>query len=260
MSSSSHTVVLPPIGGAAPISDAPEWTLHEHSVVTSTNLVAATLPAWHAVRAGTQTAGRGRFQRHWVSDEGGLWLSAVVPVRSGSIQERLLPLMAGLAVCDALRSLGVEHLRLRWPNDILAPDKKLAGLLIDRFGAELAVVGMGINVLNCPEEFDPLLRGQVLRLADLVTPLPDLPQLARGLLASLRLVLDQTRTLGSDYLLPRLNELWHAPRPVRLELDADEAVTGAFEGIDPSGRLNVRLSSGRQVSFEPHQVRLLRDL
>jgi hypothetical protein len=47
------------------------WHLHEFAEVTSTNLIAAKLPAWHAVRADTQTAGRGRFQRHWVSDAGG---------------------------------------------------------------------------------------------------------------------------------------------------------------------------------------------
>jgi hypothetical protein len=55
------------------------WTVHEVASVDSTNLFAAKLPVWHAVRAEVQTAGRGRFQRVWISDQGGLWLSAVVP-------------------------------------------------------------------------------------------------------------------------------------------------------------------------------------
>ena len=55
------------------------WTLLEFNVVNSTNFVAGKLEVWNAVRADTQTAGRGRFQRSWISDAGGLWLSAVVP-------------------------------------------------------------------------------------------------------------------------------------------------------------------------------------
>jgi BirA family biotin operon repressor/biotin-[acetyl-CoA-carboxylase] ligase len=95
-----------------------DWTVWEYDSVTSTNLVAAELPAWSAVRAETQTAGRGRFQRKWVSDRGGLWLSAVVPTPSPN--GRILPLLAGVAVCDVLYGLGVRHLRLRWPNDVMA--------------------------------------------------------------------------------------------------------------------------------------------
>src|SRR5205823_2777630 len=71
------------------------WTLLKYDVVTSTNLVAASLPPWTAVCASTQTHGRGRFQRKWVSDEGGLWLSAVVPVSSGSSSAKALPLAIG---------------------------------------------------------------------------------------------------------------------------------------------------------------------
>jgi len=88
-----------------------DWTVWEYDSVTSTNLVAAELAAWNAVRAETQTAGRGRFQRKWVSDRGGLWLSAVVPIASPS--DRILPLLAGLAICESLHGLGVRHLRLR---------------------------------------------------------------------------------------------------------------------------------------------------
>src|SRR6188768_3771909 len=105
----------------------PVWQLHEFAEVDSTNLVAAKLPAWHAVRADCQTAGRGRFQRAWVSNRGGLWLSAVVPIIDKSPQARLLPLAAGLAVSEALRVLHQISVRLRWPNDILVGPRKLAG-------------------------------------------------------------------------------------------------------------------------------------
>src|SRR5579859_3257989 len=111
---------LHPTPAAGPhLSTFESWTLQEYQAVSSTNLVAAALPAWTAVRADTQTAGRGRFQRTWISDQGGLWLSAVVPLNQDDLLRRALPLAAGLAICDALRHLGVHGFRLRWPNDVL---------------------------------------------------------------------------------------------------------------------------------------------
>src|SRR5262249_27422576 len=115
-----------------------EWMLYEYPVVTSTNLVAAGLPAWSAIRADTQTGGRGRFQRSWVSDHGGLWLSAVVPIMHDETVPRALPLAAGLAVCNTLSALGISRFRLRWPNDVLINNRKLAGLLVDQFVSGLA--------------------------------------------------------------------------------------------------------------------------
>ncbi|MBP9900465.1 MAG: biotin--[acetyl-CoA-carboxylase] ligase [Verrucomicrobiota bacterium] len=238
---------------------AQEWTLIENSEVTSTNLVAAKLPVWHAVRADTQTAGRGRFQRAWVSDAGGLWLSAVVPVETNSPAWRMLPLAAGVAVCDALRANGAKQLRLRWPNDILVGDRKLAGLLIDQFQPGLAVVGVGINVCNQPEARDGRLKGHVARLADLVSAVPSLHELARHVLVALHAVWQEVRNAGGETLLPRVNALWHLPRAVRLDLDGAQ-VTGAFAGVDACGRLQLQRPDGKIKFYEPQDVRLLRDL
>src|SRR5690606_31535864 len=58
------------------------WCLHHYEEVTSTNDVAARFPAWHAVWSDRQNTGRGRHGRKWISQAGGLWLSAVVPAGS----------------------------------------------------------------------------------------------------------------------------------------------------------------------------------
>jgi len=244
--------------GRRPALQSPDWRLRELAEVDSTNLVAANLPAWHALRADTQTAGRGRFQRHWVSDAGGLWLSAVVPVETNSPEWRILPLAAGMAVCDALRANGVEELRMRWPNDLLVGHRKLAGLLIDQFQPGLAVVGIGINVRNQPEIRDGSLNGQVVRLADLVFATPSLRDLAVRVLASLKSVWQEVRTAGPESILPRVNSLWDLPRRVQLDLDGTQ-VTGDFAGVDTGGRLRLR-TQGNTILFEPHDVRLLRDI
>ena len=237
----------------------PAWQVQEFAEVDSTNLVAARLPAWHAVRADTQTAGRGRFQRSWVSDAGGLWLSAVVPVETNSPAWRMLPLASGVAVCEALLVTGVQQLRLRWPNDVLVGDRKLAGLLIDQFTPGLAVVGIGINVSNHPEVRDGGLRGHVARFADLVSDVPSLPNLTARVLASLKSVWLEVRDSGPGTLFPRVNTLWDLPRRVQLDVN-DKLVNGEFVGVDARGRLQLRRDDGGTNFFEPEEVKLLLDI
>jgi len=234
------------------------WQLWEHREVTSTNLVAADLPVWSAVRADTQTAGRGRFQRTWVSDAGGLWLSAVVPAETNSPAWRVLPLVTGAAVCETLNHLGVAPLRLRWPNDVLTPAGKLAGLLIDQFHPGRAVVGIGLNVNNHPEACDQNLHGHVARLADLVTP-PSLTELAGQILARLKTHWESVQATGPGVFLPRINALWALPRRVQLDLDGP-LVTGDFAGVDASGRLQLCTGTGPIQSYDPQAVKLLRDV
>ena len=172
----------------------------------------------------------------------------------------MLPLATGLAVCQTLRASGVENLRLRWPNDVLIGDRKLAGLLIDQFKPGLAVVGIGINVCNQPQICDKSLSGQVVRLADLVSPAPSARDLAVHVLASLKIVWQQVLDYGPEVILERVNALWDLPRRVQLDLDG-RLITGAFAGVDSSGRLRLqKKTNGAIQSFEPQDVRLLRDI
>jgi len=235
------------------------WRFHEYPVVGSTNLVAASFIAWEAVRADRQTAGRGRFQRNWVSDEGGLWLSAVVPTDAEGRARRTLPIAVGLAVCDTLRALGVKPLRMRWPNDLLVNDRKLAGLLIDQFAPGLAVVGIGINVLNQPEAADPTLKNQTTRLAELVSMPPSVHDLAGLVLKNLRGVIDELAAGDFRALPPRVSELWGQPRRVELDLDG-KIRCGEFRGIDSEGRLILSDESGNGTAFDPWQVRHLKEI
>jgi BirA family biotin operon repressor/biotin-[acetyl-CoA-carboxylase] ligase len=235
------------------------WRIHELSSTNSTNLVAAKYSAWEAVRADQQTAGRGRFQRGWVSDKGGLWLSAVVPTGSNPAGWRALPLAVGLAVCDSLRSIGLTQMRVRWPNDVLVDDRKLAGLLVDQYVPGLAVAGIGINVFNSPEDHDPSLRNQVTRLADHVERPPDLRELTQIILTHLRQVVEQMRREGFASLRPRINQLWGRPRRVELDLDGDIR-QGTFTGIGEEGQLLLWNDSGRETAYDASEVRHLKEI
>ena len=242
-----------------PTPDGRQWTVYEYPSVSSTNLVAAGLPAWTAVRADTQTQGRGRFQRRWISDLGGLWLSAVVPIAEQPSFRRALPLATGLAIACLLHELGVADARLRWPNDVLVRNRKLAGVLIDQFVAGLAVVGVGLNVRNAPEARDPGLANRTIRLADLISAAPDLPELAQGFLQHLNLVLSDLSRTGLSPLLGRINRLWGPPRTVELDLDGTVR-RGRFTGVDPEGRLALADADGTITLYEAPDVRHLTEI
>jgi BirA family biotin operon repressor/biotin-[acetyl-CoA-carboxylase] ligase len=117
-------------------------------------------PVGTAVVAGSQTAGRGRVGRGWCSPPGGnLYLSVAVAVPPPETDNlTALPLAAGVAAVDALVAAGLEGVRLKWPNDLMADGRKLGGLLCeasDPRGRFLRVlVGIGVNLSAAPLDGD----------------------------------------------------------------------------------------------------------
>jgi BirA family biotin operon repressor/biotin-[acetyl-CoA-carboxylase] ligase len=136
----------------------------QHDVVDSTSE-----RAFDALAAGTarhgdvhvargQSAGRGRLGRRWHSAPGdGLYASLVLLPPPPAWDGPLVTIAAGLAVLDAVRALGASDARLKWPNDVVAGDAKLAGVLVETRGLDPAkphyVVGIGLNVRQ--REFPP---------------------------------------------------------------------------------------------------------
>jgi BirA family biotin operon repressor/biotin-[acetyl-CoA-carboxylase] ligase len=127
-----------------------------HWTVGSTNtlLMERANPAvgsGEALLAEYQTAGRGRRGRTWVAPPGGSiclsfsWMFGEVPRDLGA-----LGLVIGVCALEALQHLGVERIRLKWPNDLLIDDRKLGGILIElraeSAGPACVVIGIGLNV------------------------------------------------------------------------------------------------------------------
>lgn len=105
----------------------------------------------HACVAESQSAGRGRRGRQWVSPMGAnlyLSVSRILDGAPGSVQG--MSLAIGVAVAKALESLDVTGVTLKWPNDILLDGDKLGGILLEiaagGAGPRRAVAGIGINV------------------------------------------------------------------------------------------------------------------
>ncbi len=241
-------------------ASVPSWTLLRLDEVESTNDIAGRQPPWHAVTARTQTRGRGRYRRSWVSDLGGIWISANLPTPGAPEAWGVLPLAAGWALRAALSSLGVAQLRLRWPNDLMVGRAKLAGILVERFTSAGAVVGIGINYLNHPEEASPELRGHTLRLADLLTPLPSEEQVIGTLLACLAEAQDRIASGRVSEFLPSLNSAWQIDRVAVTLSGSSQPLLGSFLGVDQAGNLLVRSDDGRQHCLSPLAVELLREV
>ena len=85
--------------------------------------------------AEAQTRGRGRLGRSWASAPGeGLYLSTVLLPGPPPLSPTALTMATGLAVHDAVRGLGVDAVRLDWPNDVVVDDAKLCGILVESRG------------------------------------------------------------------------------------------------------------------------------
>lgn len=208
-------------------------------------------PSGTVCLAEMQQAGRGRRGRHWVSPfAANLYLSLLWRSAAGAAALGGLSLVTGIAVLRCLRAQGVETAGLKWPNDILAGDSKLAGILIDVVGESsgpcAVILGVGVNVCMPPtagEDIDQRWTDlQRLSGADALSR----NQLAVDLLEQLLPAVAEFEVAG---LQPFLEE-WRrydvvAGCQVDLQL-LNGVVSGTACGIDDGGALLVDTVKGRQ--------------
>jgi BirA family biotin operon repressor/biotin-[acetyl-CoA-carboxylase] ligase len=240
------------------------WTVRRYREVGSTQDVAASLPAWNAVFADSQTAGRGQWKRRFTSDPGGCYLTAVLPFAGGPAQWRGFALAVGWAVVASLRAKSVARMRLRWPNDLMIGDRKVGGILCNQGRPDTLCVGLGLNVTNRPWLEDPGLEPIAGRLADHAPPERlGFPEISRTLLNAIRLAEMTFSRRGLEGLAGTLNECWGQPREVRLELapgSPGTEVSGRFLGIRPDGDLLLAGADGKASVVRAHQVLRLLEL
>ncbi|MDD5262085.1 MAG: biotin--[acetyl-CoA-carboxylase] ligase [Methylacidiphilales bacterium] len=221
-----------------------KWEIEDFDEVDSTNTLAVGRPPWSMVRARRQTSGRGRHDRVWVSGEGGLWFSLVFPVNPANPQVACLPLVVGLALYRVCGRLGVQGLRLRWPNDLLAGDLKIAGVLLERPAPDRVVIGIGLNLSNHPEQESTELKGMAAALSSLIPEAPDREKMTRSILDELGGLFQAFETAGFSSLCGEINRCWGGVRNVELEVDR-EKLFGEFMGIDSDGNPQLRKPDGR---------------
>ena len=275
MRAENHTPARAPLDAAALRSRAvrPDGLWREIEVVESTGSTNADLlaqalrgePEGAVLAAEEQRAGRGRMGRTWTAPPRAaltfslLLKPAVPPARRG-----WLPLLTGVAVAAAVtRATGVET-GLKWPNDLLAADAKLAGILAEAAG-DAVVVGIGLNVSTEPAEFPSPRPGALpatsLRAAGATAP--NREDILLAILDGFERWYRAWQQAGGDPdrsgLRPEYTRLSATiGRTVRAELPGGQALSGPAVGVDSDGRLLVRVSSGSEVAVAAGDVVHLR--
>jgi BirA family transcriptional regulator, biotin operon repressor / biotin---[acetyl-CoA-carboxylase] ligase len=215
------------------------------------------------VLAETQSAGRGRRGRSWLSPPGlNLYLSCLKRFDGGFAALSGLSLAVGTMVLRAVEALGIGGAGLKWPNDVLAPAGKLAGVLVELSGEYqgpcAAVIGVGLNL-----RLTDALRAQAGQpasdLASLASgPLPDRNLVAAQLVAALVEGLRAFEQHGfasfaEDYARHDLL----AGRPLKVS-GALGSFEGAGAGVDARGALQVRLPDGELRAVDSADVTVRR--
>jgi len=234
----------------------PSWPvgygLKQFETIDSTNEEARRLaqagepgPIW--IRADRQTAGRGRRGRAWQSPTGNLAATLFMRPARAAAESAQLSFVAALAASDAVALFAPgRDIKLKWPNDVLADGRKLAGILLESASTGDAVpswlaIGIGMILAYYPTDTE----FPATSLAELGVTVPNPGEALAALAASFAKWYDAWNAGGFQ----RVRDSWLARAAglgtrIRARLQNEET-TGVFEGIDSSGALILRESMDR---------------
>lgn len=235
---------IPEYGAAALSLDLPgTYAVHYADSMPSTNDEARRLATTGApetiVITDEQPTGRGRLDRDWVGPSGGIYLSVLVRPDHPPMDVPILTIVAGVAVAEAIETVDLDP-AIKWPNDVLLDERKVAGILTEMQGeadrVDWVIVGIGINA-NVERAALPAgattlssQRGESVNRRDLIHALVDRFDHYRGApIDALAAWRDRAATLG---------------RRVRVETPT-ETIVGEAVAIEHPGTLVVETDQGR---------------
>ena len=220
----------------------------------STNLEAARqategAPEGLCVVAAEQTSGRGRLGRKWLSPKGaGLYFSIVLRPTLPQSSWPLLTLMTAVAVHDALLECCQLETDIKWPNDIVAAEKKLCGILaetVDTAGSSAVVIGIGINLTE--HSFPPELQGVATSIQGIAGGPVDYELVLQTLIKSLSTQYGKFQANPAGNLAEEwcMRSSYCKGKRIRVT-DDNETFEGITNGLETDGGLIVQLDNGDQ--------------
>ena len=206
-------------------------------------------PEGLCIVAREQTRGRGRAGRVWVSPaDAGLYFSIVLrPTRLAARSWPLITLMSALAVRDALVEAFEIETDIKWPNDIMADERKLCGILAETVETETGravIVGIGINLDD--RAFPPELKGIATSITTLIGRSADAERLLQSLICAIERRYETLQAAGGEAETIRewsQHSSYAQGRHVRVAL-AEEIFEGLTRGLEPDGALRVETEQG----------------
>lgn len=220
-------------------------------------------PEGIVVIADSQTEGRGRLGRKWISPSGvNLYFSVILQPPFSQQESTILSLAAAASAVSAIRDYTGLNPGIKWPNDIQINGKKTGGILIDykpgHGKADMLIIGMGINVNmtleNLPDDIKPFSTSLMIESGSVVD--------RKGLLAGLLAELESTYKLlikGNRQVL--INKWAESVSTIGQEISVkinEQIITGTAEAVTGSGGLLIRLPDGREEIINAGDVTILK--
>lgn len=232
-----------------------------HTVIDSTNnylmQLAASCESGHVCLAEQQTAGKGRRGRQWVSPFAKNIYLSIAWNFDGIAALEGLSLAVGVAIVEALEQLGISGVQLKWPNDVLWRQRKLAGILLEMTGDPAGlcqvVIGIGINVTMPTSDAlgidQPWVDLQTIQSKSNLSQPVSRNKLVAALLTNLLPLLHHY----PDGKFAAYRERWerlnvYAGQPVALHT-AKSVVIGQMLGVDNSGALRLETENGETLFY-----------
>jgi len=207
-----------------------------------------------------QVSGRGQRGAKWVSNAGeNLTFSVIYPNPQVSLQSQfVLSAGVGLALLDALRELKFNSLTLKWPNDIMAANFKIGGILIENIlntgKIENSIIGVGLNVNQI--DFPDLPKAASLK--SISKRDFDLESILKTILEHMGKFLNGlNKTQDSEIFSRYEKELFRLNKASTFELPDGNFLTGIIKGITSSGLLRVQLEDDIIKTFDLKELKLL---
>jgi BirA family biotin operon repressor/biotin-[acetyl-CoA-carboxylase] ligase len=224
--------------------------------VPSTNTEVARLAAEGAAEglaivADEQTAGRGRLQRAWSSTKGaGLYFSILLRPNLALDRWPLLTFVAALATGDALLEASQVQTDIKWPNDLLANERKICGILaeaIETPTGRAVVLGIGINLTN--QAFPPELINAATSVANESGRSPERESILAALLNALArwYSLLQEPEGAEKIVAAWSSRSSYASGKLVQVTNGDETLQGLTRGIENDGALQLETAQGIQL-------------
>lgn len=217
------------------------------------------LENYTVVMANEQTKGKGQMGAKWVSEKGKN-LTMSILVNFFSLEDKNvfdLNIATALSVVNVLKNIGIPKISVKWPNDIMADSKKVAGILIENSikadGSFTAVVGIGLNVNQT--NFDELPQASSLRCV--TNEIYDVDEIAWRLVQSIKEYL-QILDKSTDLLWDEYHKnLYKINYPSAFEDNQGQRFMGIIQKVTRDGKLSVLLENDTTALFEVKEVKML---
>jgi BirA family transcriptional regulator, biotin operon repressor / biotin---[acetyl-CoA-carboxylase] ligase len=194
------------------------------------------------VAADVQTQGRGRSGRSWKSPKGGLWFSLIIRPRIPVDRISLLQFLFASALRTGIREVYGIQSELKWPNDLVADQRKLAGILIETkisgSGVVYAVVGIGLNVNLTAKELPTGATSIFLAIKKQFSLEKTFSSILRVLKEDYGALEDENAVVGDWW-----NHCAHRMKPVTIETN-NGTVRGKCVGVNQDGSIIVQTGTG----------------